>query len=326
MNILKYVLNIAGPSGFGSGTTADAVANKYPDKIGGRTFLITGATSPLGTETASVLWAHEGSLILLGRVGASLQGLKQRLLASHPASGTATVEYIVCDLTSLESVKMASRLVRERCGDKGGVHCIIHCATSDATACPASLTAEGFEHQVGVNVVAPFLLTQNLLPLLKVAGSARDPTRVVNVTSRLHSAHRPQYERFTSLEGYQSKDAYAMTKLCNILHACVLTRRCQDEDASVIAVAADPGVIHESRESALLEVLTFHWIPRMFRKSVAQGAATVLYCTCAEGVQGSRYYEDCNEAEPNSVIAKDPEEGQRLWEKLCALTSWTKEL
>ena len=75
------------------------------------------------------------------------------------------------------------------------------------------VTPDGFEHVFAVNHLAPFLLTNLLVPNL----TASAPARVITVTSDAHSAARLDLDDPNLEHGWDSWRSYANSKLANIL-------------------------------------------------------------------------------------------------------------
>jgi retinol dehydrogenase-13 len=106
---------------------------------------------------------------------------------------------------------------------------------------PKGTTADGFETQIGVNHFGHFLLTNLLLDVLKASA----PSRIVNVSSCFHDKAQGREGRihFDDLHyasrPYDGWEAYAQSKLANVLHAKELARRLAG--SGVTAVSIHPG-------------------------------------------------------------------------------------
>src|SRR5258708_7929115 len=98
------------------------------------------------------------------------------------------------------------------------------------------VTPDGFEHVFAVNHLAPFLLTNLLLPKL----TASVPARVITVTSDAHSAARLDLDDPNLEHGWDSWRSYANSKLANILFTRELARRL--DGTGVTANCAHPAV------------------------------------------------------------------------------------
>lgn len=92
--------------------------------------------------------------------------------------------------------------------------------------CPKSHTEEGIEMQLGVNHMGHFLLTNLLLDVLKDSA----PSRIVNVTSNVHKRGTIKLKDLNSDQNYDPGDAYAQSKLANILFTKELAKKLKGID------------------------------------------------------------------------------------------------
>lgn len=96
---LRYLAGTAGPSGFGSRTTAEEAAAGDLRHV---TAIITGATSGIGAETARVLAGRGARLVLPARSLKAAEEARARVRAECPG---ADVAVLPLDLSSLASVR-----------------------------------------------------------------------------------------------------------------------------------------------------------------------------------------------------------------------------
>lgn len=268
----------------------------------GRTIAITGANAGIGFETASALAGAGAELLLACRTREGGEDAARRIRARH--AGARAVPLVV-DLASFASIRsFAAALPATR------LHALI---------CNAGVylpryeeTEDGLERTAGICHFGHALLAQLLLPALRAAA----PARVVMVSSESHRHPATlDFERFPLRAGdYGALRAYGQAKLCNVLFANELTRRCGAD--GVFANSLHPGaligtsIFRHSLGAKLVAALA-----RPFVKTLEQGAATSVYCAVApelEGV-GGRYYADCREKEA-SVGARDEAAAGRLFE------------
>jgi len=130
--------------------------------------VLTGASGGIGAAFAQALAPHCVSMVLVGRDGAALEALRARL-------GPVLVRVVVGDVT--QDATLAA--VEEAADALGGVNLLINNAGVNAfhdfqTQEPATLRS-----LLDINLLAPMLLTQRLLPQLRAAPGAQ----VVNVGS-----------------------------------------------------------------------------------------------------------------------------------------------
>lgn len=134
-----------------------------------KTIFITGSTDGIGLEVAKKLVSQGHRVLLHGRNPAKLEKVERALSA---LSGGGQIETYVTDLSLMSNVKTLAKTVLER-HDKLDV--LINNAGVYKTTEP--ITQEGLDIRFAVNTLAPYLLTQLLLPLLGTS------SRVINVSS-----------------------------------------------------------------------------------------------------------------------------------------------
>jgi WW domain-containing oxidoreductase len=284
----------------GRGPTAMDIARGRD--LSGRTMIVTGSNTGIGFETARALAATGARVILACRRDETGQAAAQRIQQGHPG---ADVAYRKLDLASLASVRAFVGALDER--------------SIDVVVCNAGVyvpryeeTEDGFEKTVGVCHVGHFALVTGLIDRLRAAGASR----VVMVSSESHRSPRTlDFDRFPLRpERYRPLVAYGQAKLCNVLFANELTRRHAAD--GIVASSLHPGTLMATditRSSVAATLLMT--LARPFSKSLAQGAATSVYCAIApelEGI-GGRYYRDCAEGRM-SAGARDAQAAARLWQ------------
>lgn len=292
-----------------------------PDQTG-RVFLVTGATSGLGWETARALARHGARVLLGGRSTAKAQDAIDRIVATSPSG---TLRPLALDLADLDSVAEAAEQVRDEQSRLDG---LVNNAGIMWT--PYGTTAQGFERQLGVNHLGHFALTGRLLPLLL----STERSRVVNVSSLGHRRGRIDFDDLQSQRSYSPYAAYFQSKLANLLFTSELQRRLGAAGSDTIAVAAHPGgsntnLGHENPggvRGLLLRLLSP--LSPLLVQSAAMGALPQLRAATDPAVVGDQYYGPDGFGESRghpvlvdrSVQAKDLQSAQRLWEVSERLT------
>ena len=142
-----------------------------------KTILITGSTDGIGLEAAKLLIEQGHHVLVHGRNPKKLDALKAQL----PADQTS---YYQADLSDLEAVDALAKAVRE---DHANLDVLINNA---GVFDPTPIESEqGFDRTWAVNVIAPFLLTRRLLPL--VANSQDPCPRIITTSSISQSSSLP---------------------------------------------------------------------------------------------------------------------------------------
>jgi NAD(P)-dependent dehydrogenase (short-subunit alcohol dehydrogenase family) len=173
--------------------------------------IVTGASRGIGRATAAELTRRGATVVALGR---------------DPDST------IRCDLASLSSIRDAAAQISAR---YPRIQLLIN--NAGVQHLHRTLSVDGIEETFAVNHLAPFLLTQLLLPTLR-AGS---PARVVTVSSSLARWGRIDFADLQSEHHYDGTRAYLQSKLANIMFTASLAERL--EGSAVSAVCVYPGLV-----------------------------------------------------------------------------------
>ncbi|MCK9246020.1 MAG: SDR family NAD(P)-dependent oxidoreductase [Anaerolineaceae bacterium] len=263
---------------------------KYPD-LTGKKILITGATDGIGKELSRLFARTGASLILHGR---SPERLAATMKSIRDESGNTDIQTSLADFASLRQVKaMACEIVQKE------NHLDLLVNNAGLFPKEKSITEDGFEQTLQVNYIAPFTLTQLLLPIL----GGQKPSRIVNLTSIGHRYVWPNI-RGTHSRFFFGWVAYCRSKLLIIPATKELANRLTGANVTVNCI--HPGVIQTK--------LT-HMLPASWGVSVHYGATTVFnlaVCPKFEAVTGA-YIEEFQIAKP-SLFARSRSLQKRLWQ------------
>src|SRR5512132_3239195 len=191
--------------------------------------LVTGATSGIGRATAQALAGTGRSVVILGRNPTALQAVSAQIRTS---TGNHAVEVLHADLASLASIRTAAdRFLADH------DHLDVLINNAGVSLNHRSVTADGFETTLAVNHLAPFLLTNLLLELLKQSA----PSRVVNVTSTAFRRGQIDFDDLQAEQRFSGIGAYNNSKLAIVLFTYELARRLEGSGVTVNCV--HPGVV-----------------------------------------------------------------------------------
>lgn len=210
-----------------SGTITAAGDQRLAHEI----YIVTGANSGIGFETARALTADGAHVILAVRDLAKGEAAAARL------SGAGSTSVIELDLADLDQVEACAKSVLERHTKLTGLIC-----NAGVMGGPMMLTAQGFERQMATNHLGHAALVSALWPLLDASAA-----RVVVVSSgeardgNLSPQTTPQ--QLLAPTPYSGKQAYRNSKQANLLFALELHRRSSKSGSKVNAVAAHPGAV-----------------------------------------------------------------------------------
>ena len=284
-----------------------------PDQSG-RTFIVTGANTGIGFETARVL-ARQGGRVLLGC--RSEERAADAIAKIRAESPQADVEFLPLDQADLASVRAAA----EQAAAEPRLDVLVN--NAGIMGVPRTLTVDGFEAQFGVNHLGTFALTGRLLPKLE----RTEGSRVVITASLAHRGGRIHWEDIDGEKLYSRQTRYRQSKLANLMYMYELHRRLKARGSRTIAVACHPGLAQTEigRNIPLIQAATP--LIRLFFNTQAMGAWPTLMAATAPGLTGGDYYGPRNwevsgpaAGAWSSPTSRDPELGRRLWELSVEMT------
>jgi NAD(P)-dependent dehydrogenase (short-subunit alcohol dehydrogenase family) len=275
----------------------------------GKVCIVTGSNTGIGKETARGLAQRGARVILACRDVGKADAARQDITAT---TGNHEVEVIPLDLASKASIRgFATRFAAS--------HDRLDVLVNNAGLWPTTrgTTTDGLETTFGVNHVGTWLLTQELLPLLRRSA----PARIVVLSSALHYRGKLdwddlQFER----RKYNPTAAYNQSKLANVLFTKALARRLAGTGVTVNAV--HPGVVttelFRNYPKLLFKLMS------LFLKTPEQGAACSLHVATAPELNGvSGEYFEKSRSIPAAAAAMDEAAQERLWTLTAALAAVT---
>lgn len=217
-------------------TNKNWATNDIPSQ-NGKTIIITGASSGIGLEAAKVLSEKGGKIILpirnLEKGNEAIQAIKQRF-------PDADVELMKLDISDLDSVREFADEFKKKYNK-------LDLLLNNAGIMwppQRNLSKQGYDLQFATNHLGHFLLTGLLLPLLKSTSNSR----IVTQSSVLHKKTQGQsfeptiqFDDLTFAKNFDTKKAYAQSKLANLLFTYELDRRLKRSKTNTIATASHPG-------------------------------------------------------------------------------------
>ncbi|MEV7435812.1 oxidoreductase [Streptomyces griseoviridis] len=282
-----------------------------PDQSG-RTAVVTGANSGLGTATVEAL-AGAGAHVVL-----AVRDPRRGEAAAARIPGSVEVRRL--DLADLASVREFAA------GWRGDLDLLIN--NAGVMNIPESATKDGFETQFGTNHLGHFALTNLLLPHLT--------ERVVTVSSGAHRMPGTPRIHFDNLDltgEYAPMKAYSQSKLANLLFTLELQRRLTAAGSPVRATAAHPGWAAtnlQSHDGSAVRRAFMRVGNRLVAQDNRAGALPTLYAAVAD-LPGASYVGPDGLGEMRggpalvgrSAAASDPAAARHLWTVSEELTGVT---
>ncbi|MEO1621905.1 MAG: SDR family NAD(P)-dependent oxidoreductase [Cyanobacteria bacterium J06632_3] len=194
-----------------------------------KTILITGSTDGIGLETAKMLVAQGHHVLLHGRNPEKLKTVHAQLTAQGQ---TREPEIYVADLSMISDVETLAKAIA---ANHTKLDALINNAGVYRT--PNPITQDGLDVRFVVNAIAPYLLTQRLLPLLGTG------SRVINLSS---AAQAPvNLNALTGKIHLSEGEAYAQSKLALTMWSRSLALSLKTNGPTIVAV--NPGSLLGSK-------------------------------------------------------------------------------
>jgi NAD(P)-dependent dehydrogenase (short-subunit alcohol dehydrogenase family) len=185
---------------------------------------LTGATDGLGRGLADRFARAGAQLILHGRDREKLDRTADEISAAYGVDRPSTALADLADLGQVRNLAAEVRRLTDRL-DVFVSNAGIGSGLPDKRT--RQISHDGFELRFAVNYLAGFLLTLELLPLLKAAG----PARIVNVASL--GQHPLDFDDLMIEHGYSGTRAYGQSKLAQIMSGFELAQRLPAEEVTV---------------------------------------------------------------------------------------------
>jgi dehydrogenase/reductase SDR family member 12 len=283
-----------------------------PPRMAGKVVLVTGAGSGIGLAAA----------VGFARLGAGVRVLardEERAVdaAQHTvgeAGIDADVRPVSCDISSLADLR---RFIAEFAAREPRLDVLVN----NAGVMPGQrrYSVDGVELTFATHVLAPWVLTDGLLPLLRAAR----PARVVNVTSGgLYSARVPADDPQSEHTDYNPKKIHARTKREQLVLTEMWAGRLQGQGIHVHAM--HPGWVDTKGVRNGLPL--FRAVTRPIVRTPDEGADTVVWLGAApEAVQTSGLFWHDRRARPTEYpFGAGRDDGaarSQLWDHVAGLAA-----
>ena len=275
----------------------------------GKLCVVTGATDGIGRVTARALAERGAEVVLVGRNAAKGAEVCK---AIHRSSRNKRVRFEQADLSSQAEIRaLAERL------SEGGTPIDVLVNNVGAMFTRRRESADGIEMTFALNHLGYFVLTGLLLESVKASGAGR----IVNVASEAHRSGRIDLADPQGTRRYKGWQAYAQSKLANILFTYRLAALL--EGTKVTANCLHPGFVASKfgQNNGWFFATFLKTLMRFSAIDVEAGARTSVHVATSAVVEGvSGCYFDRSREATSSLSSRDEKTGLRLWELSETLT------
>jgi len=274
-----------------------------------KTVVVTGATSGIGYAVCDLLLANGYAVIGIGRTAENSAAAREKLQVLHP---TAHLLFLHGNLMEqYEVLRIASEIydyVRD--SHDGNLYALIN--NAGGVRSWYATTGDGLEQQFALNYMSGFLLTHELLPLLR-----HKESRVIFTSSQSHKFMRVNWSDLMFSRRYRPLLAYKQSKLLNLLLAYKLNA------LGVRAYGVDPGLVQTDIGcKGTGGVVKWVWDKRK-RHGTAPEIPAKTYLTLCNKTPEGLYFRDSNPQKTSREVSLT--NAQRLYDlslALCGADRW----
>lgn len=272
---------------------------KLKDKV----CIVTGSNSGIGKETALALAEKGASIVMVVRNRELGEEARSQIIEE---SGNSSVDLMICDLSSRDAIRSFAVEFKNK---YNRLDVLLN--NAGAVISKREITADGCERSLAVNYLAPFLLTHELLSVLKESA----PSRVINLSSGLYKRAKLNLDDLQCESSYKSMSAYGNAKLMIIMHTYEMARRL--EGTGVVVNVVLPGFVATNlgRSSGSKMSRVMFGMMKPFQLSPKEGAETSVYVASSSDIDGvtGRCF-DKKEVVETSEISNNIELQKQLWD------------
>lgn len=251
-----------------------------------RTAVITGANGGLGLASATALAGAGAHVVMAARNQTKAAAARDEILSTHPA---ASLEIVEVDLGSLASVEKASEQIIER-HDRIG----IFMCNAGVMAMPPETTDDGFDVQMGINVLGHWVMLARLLPTI-----VRTPgARVVTLSSTAqHTGRAIDPDDPLMRRKFDPWRMYGQTKLAMRHLAVGLQEQFDHAGVDAKALSVQPGLTNSDLQQTTHQKggagplgAFFARLVKATGMSTERGALSQLRAATDAGAPGGGFY------------------------------------
>lgn len=273
--------------------------------------VVTGSNSGIGKETTKSLAMMDATVVMVVRDQKRGEKAQKEIVEQ---TGNNNIHLMTCDLSSMASIRQFSGEFKKR---YSRLDVLINNAGAVFTR--RELTPEGFERTFAVNYLGPFLLTHELMDLLKSSA----PSRIINVSSGLAKNGKVDIDNLQSEKprgekghSHSRSPAYDNAKLMVILFTYELARQLQNTGVTANVLMPGFAATNLGRNSGSLASSILFKMVRPMQISAKKASETSVYLASSEEMKNisGRCFAKKKEV-TTCPIAYDETLQKQLWTK-----------
>jgi NAD(P)-dependent dehydrogenase (short-subunit alcohol dehydrogenase family) len=241
--------------------------------MSGKICIVTGSNSGIGKETAFALAEMGAAVVMVVR---NQEKGEKALAEIIEKTGNKSVSLMLCDMSLMASIRDFAREFKTK---YSRLDVLVNNAGGEFSK--REVTPEGFERTFAIDYLAPFLLTYELLDLLKVSA----PSRIINVSSGLAKNGKVNFDDLQSVKDYKGMQVYSNAKLMLMMFTYELSKRLAG--TGVTANVLMPGFVATNlgkNSGSLWSSIMFKMV-RPMQINAKKGAETSVYLASSDEVR-----------------------------------------
>jgi len=260
--------------------------------------LITGATSGIGKETALGLAKLGATIVFTTRDSLKGEKTKKKLIA---ATNNENIDMLQCDLASFESIKNCCKEFKSK---YDRLHVLIN--NAGVWNFKRRESKDGIENIFATNYLAPFLMTNLLLDVLKKS----NPSHIINLTSGMHYG-TINFNDIEFKQNFSGIKAYRQSKLGLILFTRLLAKKLEGGNVTVNCVHPGMNKTDLGRDAGGFSRMIF----KLMGKDPKIGAETSIYLASSPDVENiTGEYFAKKKIKRSSKESYDMDLAKQLWD------------
>ncbi|KJD36107.1 short-chain dehydrogenase [Tamlana sedimentorum] len=241
-----------------------------------KNILITGSTDGIGKLTALKLAKDGHQIYLHGRSEAKLKAVINEIKA---ASNNKNITGFVADFSDINAVKKLAEQIKK---EVSTLDILIN--NAGVFKSPTDKTIDGLDLRMAVNYLAPFVLTESLVPILNTGLE----TRIINLSSAAQAT--VQKGVLTGDATVNASESYAQSKLALTMWSFNFAKN----HPNIVTIAVNPGSLLNTKMAK--EAYGQHWSP-------AEKGVNILYSLAVDAmhISHSGHYFDNDKGSYNKA-------------------------